>query len=116
MYIARTRAASRAGSRQARVAAGGGVAAVVGGAPAPAAAAGERAVEVDDEVGAVVDELGVEAHDGAAGGDLRRGEERPLQLADRGVHQRRERGQVGGDGEAVGEAAHAGASEVPRSR
>ncbi len=37
-------------------------------------------------------------------------------LSDRGVHQRRERGQVVSDGEAVGQARLAGPPDVPRSR
>ena len=91
MYIARTRAGSTAGSSRLAVAAGRLVAAVERRATAPATAAGDVAVRLDDEVRAVVDQLRVDAHDRPAGRDLGVVEEAALQLGDRSVHQRRQR-------------------------
>src|SRR5215218_9578492 len=66
------------------------VAAVEGRPPAPATAAGDVGVRLDDEVRAVIDQLGVDPHDRPAGSDLGVVEKRPLQLRDRLVHQRRQ--------------------------
>jgi hypothetical protein len=65
------------------VAAGRVVAAIERRAPAPAAAAGDPAVRLDDEIGSVGDELAIQAHDRAAGRDLVVAEEAALQLGDR---------------------------------
>jgi len=70
------------------------VAAVEGGATAPAAAPGDAALRFEDEIGAVGHELRVQSHDEAAGGDLGLVQEAPLQLCDGEVHHLPEGGKV----------------------
>jgi len=88
------------------VAAGAAIAAVGGFAAGPAAAGCEAggAGGLNDEIGLVVDELGVEAEPGAEGlldlgGRVGRGAKR----ADGGFDERRDAGNVRGEGEAVAE-------------
>ena len=64
------RAGIAAGIEKGRVAVGRVAAAIERRAPAPAAAAGQRAAGVHHEIGAVLDELKVEPHAGAARFDL----------------------------------------------
>src|SRR6185295_10874106 len=79
---------------QRRVTAGRPVSAVEGRAPAPAAAAGQRTLLLDHEIGSIVDQLSVDAHDGPAGSDLIRTEKRLLELGDGALHQRGQGGDV----------------------
>lgn len=63
------------------------IAAVEGGPSAPSTAAGHGAVDLDDEVRSVIDELAVNAHDRFARLDLRVVEVVALQLLDGRLHQ-----------------------------
>jgi hypothetical protein len=79
------------------------VAAEQGGPPAPTAATGQPSVILDHEIGAVGDQLAVQAHDVERGGHRVRLQERLQKFADRGVHQVAQRRQVLGYGEAKGQ-------------
>ena len=68
---------------------------------APAAAADRPPLFLDEEIGAVGDELGVEPHNRAAGSDLGGIEERRLVAVDRQRHQVAEGFKVVGGGEAM---------------
>jgi hypothetical protein len=59
------------------------ISAVQRGTTTPSAAPGQVAVALDDEVGRVIDELGVQPHDGVTSPDLMVVEEPDLQLVDR---------------------------------
>ena len=77
------------------------IAAVKRGALAPPAAADQFAAIEDREVGPVGDQLGIEPHAQPARRDLLGIEERALQFGNRTLHQRGDRGGVGGGSEAV---------------
>jgi L-serine dehydratase len=77
------------------VATGGVVAPEQGGPAAPAATAGDRAVGLDHIIGAVGDELAVQPHDLAGGGDLFGRQEGRKELADRPLHHAAQGGNVG---------------------
>lgn len=79
------------------------IAAVKRGATAPAAAAGDAAVDLDHVISLIGDQLRIQTHEQAARGDLSRIEIRFLQLGDRGVHERADRIEVGGAGAAMRE-------------
>ena len=79
------------------------IAAEQGGAPAPAAASGDRTVLLDDEIGAIVDQLRVEAHHIERRLDSLGRKEAALQLPDRGRHQIFQHGNVVAPCEAMGE-------------
>jgi hypothetical protein len=77
------------------------IAAVEGGAAAPATAPNKQPAGLDHEVRPVVDQLPVEAHDRAARTDLSLVEVPLLQLVDGGLHQRSQRGDVAPGGQAA---------------
>ncbi len=97
------------GIEQRGIPAGGVVAAVERRAAAPAAAACELPVDLDNEVRPVVDQLRVQAHDRATRLDLGVVEEPLLQLGDRRAHQRQQQRDVIPGGEATGQG-HGGAN------
>ena len=70
------------------------VAAEQGRTPAPAAAPGHRVALMHDEIGAIVDQLGVHPHDRPAGLDLFLGQKRALQFGDGALHHRPHRWNV----------------------
>src|SRR5690606_17125528 len=90
-----------AGRQRRGLAARGVVAAIFGDPAAPAAAAGHHAVALDDEIGPVGDDLAVDAHQPAAGGDLVGRQEVGQRAGDGAVHQGDEDGDVGLGGDAV---------------
>jgi hypothetical protein len=74
------------------------------GAPAPAATPGDASRRLHGEVRAVLDELGVHAHDLERRRHACLVQIRPDQLADGEVHQRPELGEISQLGETMGEA------------
>src|SRR5690606_7426751 len=67
----------------------------------PAAASCDFALALDDEIGAVVDQLGVETHDGMARGDLGFAQIPFLEFADRERHYGAKTVEIGRSGEAM---------------
>jgi hypothetical protein len=86
VYIARTLRRVAGRIEQGRVASGRVVAAKQRRPPAPTAAARDLIAILDDEIGAVGDQLGVQAHDLVRGLHPLRWQERLQQFANRLVH------------------------------
>jgi hypothetical protein len=85
--MARTPGGVASRIEQCRIAPCGVIAAEQGGAAAPSAAGRKRAVALDHEIGAVIDELGIQAHDVERRLDDLRGKKIAQQFADRRGHQ-----------------------------
>jgi hypothetical protein len=102
-----------AGGQRGGHASGRVIAAVFGDPSAPAATAGKDAVGLDDDIGPVGDDLAVDPHQLAAGGDLVRRQKGGQRPGDRAVHERDQSRNVRLGGDAVGEVDHGSRSCKP---